>query len=98
MATNTAGASTDCQAASYDPTARHETPTLIDVHDGWGYYDDGERYAIHHYECRQCGERVEPGYTSDTNRVYIPGLRWYRINGGYVSKEEFERRRSEVQR
>jgi len=79
-------------AVSYNPSAKHETPTLVDVHDGWGYWEDGERYAIHHYECRQCGEHIEPRYTADTNRQYIPGLRWCRINGESVSKEEFERR------
>jgi len=47
---------------------------------------------VGHLECRQCGEHIAPGYTADSNRVYIPGLKWCRINGQSVTPEEFERR------
>jgi hypothetical protein len=84
-------------ATRYRPENKHETPTLTDVHDGWGYYPDGERYAIHHFECSQCGEHIQPGYTADTHTQYIPGLRWCEINGEPVTLEEFERRWHEAQ-
>jgi hypothetical protein len=85
-------------AASYNPSTKHELPTLVWVHDDWGYYEDGERYEIGHYECRECGEHVEPAYTADQWQQHIPGLRWFRINGEPVSKEEFERRVAEIRR
>lgn len=84
-------------AASYNASERYDVPTLVDVHDGYGYYEDGEQYAIHHLECRQCGQHIEPGYTADTNRQFIGGLRWYRIDGASVSKKEFDRRVTEAQ-
>ena len=79
-------------AQSYTPSETYETPSLVWVHDGWGYYEDGERYELGHRECATCGERIEPRYTSDTVRQYVPGLRWFRINGMSVSREEFEQR------
>jgi hypothetical protein len=79
-------------AVSYHPSAKHETPTLVWIFERWGYYEDGERYAIGHHECHACGEPIEPRFTADTTRQYVPGLRWFRINGESVSPEEFERR------
>ena len=77
-------------AGGYAPDKKHETPTLVDVFDGWGYYEDGERYAISHQECRQCGEHIKPAFTADTSREFIPGLRRFFINGKPVTKEDFE--------
>lgn len=84
-------------ATDYRPTETYETPTLVDVFDGWGYYEDGERYAIHHFECRQCGERVEPRYKADDCRQYIPGLRRCFIDGAGVSYDTFTQRLNECQ-
>jgi len=79
-------------AESYRPDAKYETPTLTWVHDGWGYYEDGERYAIGHHECSECRERIEPHFCADDFRQYLPGPRWFCINGEPVSPEEFQRR------
>jgi len=78
-------------ASSYRPEARYHTPTLRWVHDGWGYYEDGERYEIGHHECAQCGEHITPRRTADTSQQFVPGLRHYFADGVPVSKEEFER-------
>lgn len=86
-------------AMEYDPTKQHETPTLIWVKD-YEELADGEDdpVAMGHLECRQCGEHITPQYTADTHRRYIPGSRWFRINGEYVSPEEYERRANEANR
>lgn len=67
--------------------------TMVRVHDGWKYNKDNTRFATVHCECLRCGEHIEPGYTSDVITQYIGVLRWFRINGEYVSQEEFARRR-----
>jgi hypothetical protein len=74
----------------YSPTTKSALPTLRRVVTGTGYYPDGESYQIAHYECRQCGERVEPRKRSDDCRQYIPGLRTFYINDEEVSPEAFE--------
>lgn len=80
-------------AKYYSASDKYDTPTLIWVKDGEEYWDgDDEPHDVGHLECRQCGERVTPGYTADTSRQYVPGLRWFRINGENVSPEEFQRR------
>jgi len=80
-------------AATYRPEARFETPTLIWVKDGEEYWeDDDEPHDVGHLECRECSAHVKPGYKPDDCTQHIPGLRWFRINGESVSKEEFERR------
>jgi hypothetical protein len=79
-------------AETYRPSLAYDVPTLRWVHDGWGYYDDGERYAIGHYECPSCGEWIEPQYRADDYTQYVPGLRWYTINGESVSPDEFAQR------
>lgn len=79
-------------ATGYDPAAIYETPTLVEIHDGYGYFEDGERYSLNHLECRICGETVQPGFRSDDSKQYIAGLRWWRIDGVNVSREEFEAR------
>ena len=87
-------------AGSYNPATTHETPTLVWIKDGEEYWeDDDEPHAVGHLECRQCGERLRPGYTADAYQVYVPGLRWYRIDGERVTEAEFMRRRDiEAQR
>jgi len=77
-------------AGFYNPSARHELPTLAWVVDGVEYDSDGEPFAVGHYECAQCGEPVQPKSTADTVKQLIPGLRWYRINGRSVSPEEYK--------
>ena len=77
---------------TYDPQRTYKTPTLIYVKDGESCYEDGEPYEYGHLECASCGEHVQPRHTADTQRQYIPGLRYYTINGEPVSPEEFKRR------
>lgn len=79
-------------ATSYSPSEKHEAPTLSWIFEGWGYWEDGERYAIGHHECSQCGEHVEPRYCPDSTTQHIAGLRNYRVNGEHVSEDEFKRR------
>jgi len=87
----------DRPATSYDPQRTYTVPTLIWVKDGEEYWEDSdEPHDIGHLECRLCGEHIQPGYTADETVQYIPGLRWYRINGRHVSKEEFEQKLAEI--
>jgi hypothetical protein len=79
-------------ATVYNPTTHYTTPTLVWVHDGTGYYEDGEPYEIGHHQCQQCGQHITPRYTADDCTQMIPGMRSYRIDGEYVSPEEFEQR------
>ena len=74
----------------YSPTAKAELPTLRRVVTGTGYYPDGEPYDIAHYECRECGERVEPRSKTDDYRQFIPGPRRCYINDEPVTPEAFE--------
>ena len=77
---------------NYNPRTRYTLRTVTRVHDGWVYDEDGERREVWHWECSQCGEQVNPGYTADDCEQYIPGIAHYKINGVTVSQEEFERR------
>lgn len=79
-------------AEQYRPIAKHDVPSTVSVFDGWGYWEDGERYAITHLECSQCGARVEPGYRPDDTTQYIQGLRHFTVNGERVTREQFEAR------
>lgn len=84
-------------ADGYRPDAKYETPTLVWIKDGEEYWEDSdEPHEVGHLECRECGEHIEPHYTADSCTAYVPGLRWYRIDGQHVSKEEFERRVAEA--
>lgn len=83
----------DRPARYYDPSLSYDTPTLIWVKDGEEYWqDDDEPHEVGHLECRQCGEHVNPGYKADDTRQYVAGIFHGRINGVFVSKEEFETR------
>lgn len=77
-------------ASGYSPLQRYDVPSLRWVRTGTGYFEDGEPYAIGHHECAICGEPIEPRYTADTYTQYVPGLRWFRINGQSVTREDFE--------
>lgn len=83
-------------ATSYSPSESYDVPTLVRISDGVESFDDGDGYIdeIHvwHDECRLCGDRVDRGTTADTTTQYIPGMRWCRINGQGVTKQEFEAR------
>lgn len=85
-------------ARSYSPSLTYDTPSLKWVFDRWGYWEDGERYAIGHHECRECGEHIERGFTADTTTQYVAGLLHCSINGEPVSCDEFERRLKDAQR
>jgi DNA-directed RNA polymerase subunit RPC12/RpoP len=50
---------------------------VIDIPAAMGFDEDGEFEEIPaytHYECKECGERIEPGYKSDETTQYIAGL------------------------
>ncbi len=85
-------------ATTYSPSQHYDLPTLIVVHDGLGYYEDGEEYELSHYECPQCGAHVRPGTCADSTTQYIGGLCHCRINGEFVSEDEFKRRFEEARR
>lgn len=77
-------------AANYDPQARHITPTLVWIKDGEEFFeDDDEPHAVGHLECARCGQYVKPGYTSDTDRQFIPGIQRFTIDGATVSKQRY---------
>jgi hypothetical protein len=79
-------------ATEYNPRLSYFVPTIHFVQDGVRYYeDDDEPTPYGHYECNECGARVEPGYCADACRTYIPGLIYYKIDGRPVTKEEFDR-------
>ncbi|MCR4375619.1 MAG: hypothetical protein NUW22_12300 [Acidobacteria bacterium] len=79
-------------ADSYRPDHCYVTPSLVWVKDGETFYeDDDEPHDVGHLECRECGEKIEPGYTADTMSQHIPGMRRFRIDGVSVSEEEFRR-------
>lgn len=82
----------DRPAENYNPVNKYEVPTLEWVHDEWRYDEDGERYEIGHLACKRCHETVKPRKIPDQTTQYVPGLRWFTINGEPVSPEEFERR------
>lgn len=84
-------------ATSYSPTQTYSVPSLVWVNDGEEWDADDEAfYKVGHNECRECGEHIEPARTADTTQQLVPGLRWCRINGVSVSREEFERRLDEA--
>jgi hypothetical protein len=49
-------------------------PTLTRVVDSEGCDEAGESYSLSHYECAQCGERIEPGVKATTNTQWIRGF------------------------
>lgn len=82
-------------AESYDPRLRYDVPTLETVSLGGlnepsDIDEDYEPSYVTETRCKQCGQRVDPGYTVDECRTFIPGLQGFRINGRPVSKEEFD--------
>jgi hypothetical protein len=80
-------------AAHYNPSVHYDMPSLEWVKTGEACdEDDDEPYDVGQYECRICRAVVVPPYTADQYQVYVPGLRWCRINGEPVMREEFERR------
>lgn len=81
----------DLPASTYRPDRTYHVPSVRWVHEGWDYYEDGERTERGHYECRDCGEVVTRGFTADATRQLVPGLQWYRINGEAATKEDVER-------
>lgn len=64
---------------------QYDLPTLMWIKDG----EDEEGFALGHTECRVCREHVTSGYTADLYHVFIPGPRWYRIDGQRVSAQEY---------
>lgn len=75
-------------ASSYDQQARYDLPSVRLVVE---IESDDYHPAVSHHECLQCGEHVAIGYTADTYRVFVPGLKHYTIDGAHVSEEEFKR-------
>uniref|UniRef100_A0A6M3KSJ1 Uncharacterized protein n=1 Tax=viral metagenome TaxID=1070528 RepID=A0A6M3KSJ1_9ZZZZ len=46
--------------------------------------------ASFHFECKRCGESINPGYKSPEYREYEPSLTHFYIDDIQVTKEEFE--------
>lgn len=72
-----------------------EYPTLnyvIDSVETWFCADCNEEHTdtTGHYECRLCGEIVEPGMTVDTHRRYAPGRTFATLNGEPIGMERAE--------
>jgi len=76
-------------AVGYRPDACAMVHTLKSVKDYTAYFEDGEPYDVCHYECRECGATVNPGFTSDDTKQYIAGLASYRIDGVLVPEAAF---------
>lgn len=76
---------------TYKPDAKTVIPTVRRVVTGVDYWPDGDSYEIAHLECKECGQKVTPRYTSDDVKQYIPGLQrvTYYFDGKRVSEEEF---------
>jgi hypothetical protein len=86
-------------AGNYRPDEKYETPTLVWVKDGEEYWeDDDEPHDVGHLECGLCGEHVAPRYRSDSCRQCIAGRPWFRVDGRYVSEEEFQKAKAELER
>src|SRR5688572_15765910 len=83
-------------AGAYNPNNKYYIPSVEVVSDGKGYWEDGDEYEKWHYECKECRQHITPGYTADTTKQYISGLRWFKIDGQYVTPEEFKRRFEEI--
>ena len=76
-------------ATVYRPLQFYAVPTVQKVIDSTGIDEDGYDYELSHLECIRCGEHIRPGSCADTNRVLIPGLRRYKVNGRSVTREVF---------
>ena len=51
---------------------------------------DEEYPASFHFECKRCGETINPGYKSPESREFMPGLTHFYIDDVEVGKSEFE--------
>jgi hypothetical protein len=67
-------------------------PTLRRVDDETYWCGDcDDEHTDSHWECAQCGERVEPGMSGPSGfREFIPGPTSYTLNGEPISKERAE--------
>jgi hypothetical protein len=74
----------------YFASAKYTVPTLIEVDDE-SEWEDGEEIERSHLQCTECGETIEPGMCADTFRQFVPGLKWFRINGEPVTEEEYNK-------
>jgi len=83
-------------AVFYHPGRRYELPTLKWVVDGHWYSEDGDEHETGHHECKDCGEKVEPGYCADAHSQYVPGLTRHYVNDRPVSRAEFLARAKEA--
>ena len=60
------------------------------VKDGEEYWDgDDEPHPVGHLECAECGAHVTPKSTTDTHQQFVPGLRWFKIDGVRVTEAEY---------
>lgn len=83
------------EAKDYSPSAHYHVPTVLKVDDEPEYAEDGEEIPVWHYECRECRQVVDPGYTADTSRQFIPGMKRETIlvDGLRVTREELQKLR-----
>lgn len=75
-------------ATNYDPAKPYDVPT-VEARIVGEYVHDGEVIKMTDTFCRQCGERVTPGTTADTYQRFIPGRRWFAVDGRSVTRAEF---------
>jgi hypothetical protein len=78
-----------------DAERRGHYPTLVYV-PGPEYYcgdcgDEHEDYSVSHYECRICGETVEPGSREPHNpEAFVLTRQAAYLNGGFITRERAE--------
>jgi hypothetical protein len=71
-----------------DYDAADHYPTLRDVTDGAYWCGDcREEHGDSHWECRLCGEHIQPGLTGP-GTIYRPGMISATFNGHPVSMEQ----------
>lgn len=56
------------------------TCKYVKVGEEWvGDEYDGEVYDIKEWQCKTCGETIEPGYRQETPPTHVPGPTWVTI-------------------
>lgn len=81
-------------ATEYNPQAKYVVPSVMEIVDVPATDEYPEEV---HYECKQCGEVIHSGMTSDPMEVWVAGMIHYKVDGLPVSKEEFERKIKEIE-
>jgi len=72
-------------AESYRPTERYSVPSIDWIQTATATDDYPEQG---YYVCRECPDRVRPGYCPDSISQFIPGPARYYVNDREATKEE----------